>query len=70
MQKNSVVEIVRPLNGSGARYLIAGGLAVVAHGYLLTLSSYASPISHCLKSSNGWSKRKKLRTIFPLPANR
>ncbi|HAZ08587.1 MAG TPA: hypothetical protein DCZ01_08730 [Elusimicrobia bacterium] len=34
MQKNSVVEIVRSLNGSGTRYLIAGGLAVVAHGYL------------------------------------
>jgi predicted nucleotidyltransferase len=34
MQKNSVVEVVRALNGSGQRYLIAGGLAVVAHGYL------------------------------------
>ena len=34
MQKNSVVEVVRSLNDSGVRYLIAGGLAVVAHGYL------------------------------------
>lgn len=34
MEKRSVVEIVRALNGSGVRYLIAGGLAVVAHGYL------------------------------------
>lgn len=34
MQKNSVVEIVQSLNSSGSRYLIAGGLAVVAHGYL------------------------------------
>ena len=34
MQKDSVVAVVRALNGSGARYMIAGGLAVVAHGYL------------------------------------
>ncbi len=34
MQKNSVVEIVRGLNSSAVRYMIAGGLAVVAHGYL------------------------------------
>lgn len=34
MQKNSVVEVVEALNAAGPRYLIAGGLAVVAHGYL------------------------------------
>ena len=34
MQKDSVVEVVRALNDSRVRYLIAGGLAVVAHGYL------------------------------------
>lgn len=34
MQKKSVEEIVKALNGASVRYLIAGGLAVVAHGYL------------------------------------
>lgn len=34
MQKDSVIEVVRVLNGSGLRYMIAGGLAVVAHGYV------------------------------------
>jgi len=34
MQKQSVEAIVRSLNDSAVRYLIAGGLAVVAHGYL------------------------------------
>ncbi len=34
METGSVEEIVRSLNGAGARYLIAGGLAVVAHGYV------------------------------------
>jgi hypothetical protein len=34
MQKDSVEAVVRALNDSGVRYLIAGGLAVVAHGFL------------------------------------
>ena len=34
METGSVEEIVSSLNGAGARYLIAGGLAVVAHGYV------------------------------------
>ncbi len=34
MQKDSVAEIVASLNAAGVRYLIVGGLAVVAHGYL------------------------------------
>jgi predicted nucleotidyltransferase len=34
MQKNSIETIVRRLNEAGVRYLIAGGLAVVAHGYV------------------------------------
>lgn len=34
MRKQSVEEIVRALNDASVRYLIAGGLAVVAHGYL------------------------------------
>ena len=34
MERRSVEAIVRALNDAGARYLIAGGLAVVAHGYL------------------------------------
>lgn len=34
MQKRSVEEIVKALNDAPVRYLIAGGLAVVAHGYL------------------------------------
>lgn len=34
MTARSVVDIVRALNATGERYLIAGGLAVVAHGYV------------------------------------
>jgi hypothetical protein len=56
MQKNSVVEIVRSLNSSGARYFIAGGLAVVAHGYLrltadvdIILDLEDSRLRDCLK---------------------
>ena len=34
MQRRSVEAIVRALNDAGVRYLIAGGLAVVAHGFV------------------------------------
>lgn len=34
MEKRSVEAIIRALNEAGVRYLIVGGLAVVAHGYL------------------------------------
>lgn len=34
MEKNSVEAIVGALNEAGVRYLIVGGMAVVAHGYL------------------------------------
>lgn len=34
MQRSSIEAIVRGLNAAGVRYLIVGGLAVVAHGYL------------------------------------
>jgi len=34
MEHASVVAIVRALNQAGAGYMIAGGLAVVAHGYV------------------------------------
>ena len=34
MRKHSVAAIVGALNTHGVRYLIAGGLAVVAHGYV------------------------------------
>jgi hypothetical protein len=34
MQQRSVEEIVKALNDASVRYLIAGGLAVVAHGHL------------------------------------
>jgi len=34
MRKQSVEAIIRTLNDASVRYLIAGGLAVVAHGYL------------------------------------
>lgn len=34
MERQSVAEIVRSLNEAGVRYLIAGGLAVAAHGHL------------------------------------
>src|SRR5262245_52888144 len=34
MRKDSIDAIFRALNGSSVRYLVAGGLAVVAHGYV------------------------------------
>ena len=34
MEQRSIEAIVQALNAAGARYLIAGGLAVVAHGYV------------------------------------
>jgi|SRR5215469_6953988 len=34
MEVRSIEAIVRALNEAGARYLIAGGLAVLAHGYM------------------------------------
>jgi len=34
VQKESVESIFRALNDASVRYLVAGGLAVVAHGYL------------------------------------
>ena len=34
MKRSSIEEIVESLERDGVRYLIAGGLAVVAHGYL------------------------------------
>ena len=34
MEKRSVEAIIRALNAASARYLVAGGLAVVAHGYV------------------------------------
>jgi len=33
MEQQAVVEIMRALEESGAQYLVAGGLAVIAHGY-------------------------------------
>jgi hypothetical protein len=34
METRSVEAIIRTLNGASVRYLVAGGLAVVAHGYV------------------------------------
>jgi hypothetical protein len=34
MEKHSIELIVRSLNNHGVKYMIAGGLAVVAHGYV------------------------------------
>lgn len=34
MEQRSIEAIVQALNSAGVRYLIAGGLAVVAHGYV------------------------------------
>ena len=34
MEARSVEAIIRTLNGWGVRYLVAGGLAVVAHGFV------------------------------------
>lgn len=34
MREQSVIAIARALNGAGVRYLVVGGLAVVAHGFV------------------------------------
>lgn len=34
MERRSIETIIRALNDAGVRYLIAGGLAVVAHGFV------------------------------------
>jgi hypothetical protein len=34
MERGSIEAIVRVLDGEGVRYLVAGGLATVAHGYV------------------------------------
>jgi hypothetical protein len=34
MERQSIAAIVRALNEAGVRYLVAGGLAVVAHGHV------------------------------------
>lgn len=34
MEKHSVETVIRRFNESGVRYLVVGGLAVVAHGYV------------------------------------
>jgi predicted nucleotidyltransferase len=33
MEVRSIEAVIRALNDAGVRYLIAGGLAVIAHGY-------------------------------------
>src|SRR6059036_1924784 len=34
MERRSVEAVISALNGAGVRYLVAGGLAVVAHGFV------------------------------------
>ena len=34
MEVRSIEAVIRALNDAGVRYLIAGGVAVVAHGYV------------------------------------
>src|SRR4051812_8976644 len=34
MESRSVAAVIRALNEAGVRYLVVGGLAVVAHGYV------------------------------------
>ncbi len=34
MTKGSLIEIIRVLNGADARYMVVGGIAVNAHGYM------------------------------------
>jgi hypothetical protein len=34
MERQSIEAVIGALNGAGVRYLVAGGLAVVAHGYV------------------------------------
>ena len=44
MKRDSVVAIVRALNEMEVQYLIVGGLAVVAHGYVCFKCRNSKPV--------------------------
>jgi hypothetical protein len=80
MEKNSVEAIIRELNRHQVRYLIAGGLAVVAHGYVrftadvdLLLSMDSGNLSTAVAVLQGLKYRPRAPVPFEQfidPANR
>lgn len=66
MLKRSVEAIIGALNRAGVRYLIAGGLAVVAHGYLrftadidLVLDLHVDNLQRALQALGGLGYRPR-----------
>ncbi len=79
MEKSSVEAIVRALNEAGVRYLIVGGMAVVAHGYLrftadldLILDLQEDNLRRAVAALAGQGYRPRARCrlrILPTPRN-
>lgn len=71
MQRDSIITIVRALNKSGVRYLIVGGLAVVAHGYLrftadldLMLDLETANVNRCIDALKTLGYRPRVSVPF------
>lgn len=62
MTRSSVELVFRALNDSGTRYLVAGGLAVVAHGYL----RFTADIDIILDLNDAAGLRKALGALSQL----
>jgi hypothetical protein len=68
MQGASAVAIVEGLNAAGARYLIAGGLAVVAHGHVrftadvdIVLDMSGANLERAIRALGGLGYRPRAR---------
>ena len=80
MTKNSIIKIIKTLNQKKVRYLVVGGLAVVAHGYVrftadidLLLDFEEDNLSRAMESfkSMGYKPRAPVEIEqFILPENR
>lgn len=62
MTQRGVEAIVRALNEAGARYLIAGGLAVIAHGHL----RYTADVDVMLDLSDEDNSRRAMQALEEL----
>ncbi|MGE3579167.1 MAG: hypothetical protein AB7I25_11975 [Vicinamibacterales bacterium] len=80
MERGSVTTIVQALNGAEVRYLIAGGLAVAAHGYVrftadvdLLIALDADNVARALRVFEGLGYRPRVPVAlqaFADPAQR
>ena len=71
MEKHSVDAIVRALNAANVRYLMAGGLAVVAHGYVrftadidLILDLESANVTRAIAALEGLGYRPRAPVAF------